>query len=98
MPFTKVQQFVDAEIYSGSDPEVANIDDIKERLAVLKEIKSDVDAMIKAAQEMAIEDGIAEMKPCQRPNGPNLAWWKANKPKSWAKYCTVSTYDRFTWK
>ena len=50
MPFTKVQQFVDAEIYSGSDPEVANVDDIKERLAVLKEIKSDVDAMIKAAQ------------------------------------------------
>jgi hypothetical protein len=54
--------------------------------------------MIKAAQEMAIEDGIAEMKPCQRTNVPNLAWWKANKPKSWAKYCTVSTYDRFSWK
>ena len=88
MPFTKMQQFVDAEVQTQSHAD---------RLAILKEIKSDIDAMIKATQELAVEDGLAEMKTCERTNVPNLSWWKANKPKSWAKYCTVSTYERFAW-
>ena len=88
MPFTKVQQFVDAEVQTQSHAD---------RLAILKEIKSDVEAMIKATQELAVEDGLAEMKTCERTNVPNLSWWKANKRKSWAKYCTVSTYERFAW-
>ena len=88
MPLTKVQKLVEKEAKTESHAD---------RLAVLKEIKSDIDAMIKATQELAVEDGIAEYKTCERTNLPNLSWWKANKPKSWAKYCTVSTYDRFSW-
>ena len=88
MPFTKMQQFVDAEVQTQSHAD---------RLAILKEIKSDVEAMITATQELAVEDGLAEMKTCQRTNVPNLSWWKANKPKSWEKYCTTSTYERFAW-
>tara|TARA_B100000900_G_scaffold340780_1_gene303673 strand:- start:70 stop:342 length:273 start_codon:yes stop_codon:yes gene_type:complete len=88
MPLTKVQKLVEKEAKTESHAD---------RLAVLKEIKSDIDAMIKATQELAVEDGIAEYKTCERTNVPNLSWWKANKPKSWAKYCTVSTYDRFSW-
>ena len=97
MPFTRVQQFVDAEIYGGSDPEVGCPDDPRDRLAVLKEIQNDVAALIQATKEMAVEDGIAEYKTFERTNVPNLSWWKATKPKSWARYCTISTYDRFTW-
>ena len=89
MPLTKVQKLVEKKAKTESHAD---------RLAVLKEIKSDIDAMIKATQELAVEDGIAEYKTCERTNVPNLSWWKANKPKSWAKYCTVSTYERFTWK
>ena len=88
MPFTKMQQFVDAETTSQG---------YEERLDILKEIKRDVEAMIAATQQLAVEDGLAEMKTCQRTNVPNLSWWKANKPKSWEKYCTTSTYQRFAW-
>ncbi len=88
MPLTKVQKLVEKEAKTESHAD---------RLAVLKEIKSDIDAMIKATQELAVEDGIAEYKTFERTNVPNLSWWKATKPQSWAKYCTVSTYDRFSW-
>ena len=53
MPFTKMQQFVDAETTSQG---------YEERLDILKEIKRDVEAMIKATQEMAVEDGEAYFK------------------------------------
>ena len=62
MPFTKVQQFVDAEIYGGSDPEVGCPEDPRDRLAVLKEIQNDVAALIQATKEMAVEDGLAYFK------------------------------------
>ena len=72
-------------------------EDLKSELALIDQIEKDLKALKKARRELAVEAGYAEMKTCERTNVPNLTWWKTNKPKSWAKYCTVSTYDRFTW-
>ncbi len=88
MPLTKIQKLVEKEAKTQSPAD---------RLTVLKEIKSDIDDMIKETQELAVKEGIAEYKTFERTNVPNLKWWKETKPQSWAKYCTISTYDRFSW-
>ena len=60
-------------------------------------IRNELKILETAVREMAIEDGHAEYVETTRTNTPNLAWWKKEKPRTWAKYCTLSPVKKFTW-
>ena len=89
---TTLQNLIEADSYGKDDKE-----DLRAELALIDRIEADLKALKTARRELAVESGYAEMTTVERINTPNLTWWRKNKPRSWAKYCTTSSYKRFTW-
>ena len=67
------------------------VKDIDKKIAKLKKQKD-------ALWAEAIDKDFAYYVQRTRTNTPNLTWWRENYPRSWEKYVTKSTYNKFTWK
>jgi hypothetical protein len=67
------------------------VKDIDKKIAKLKKQKD-------ALCAEAIDKDFAYYVQRTRTNTPNLTWWRENYPRSWEKYVTKSTYNKFAWK
>jgi predicted phage-related endonuclease len=67
------------------------VKDIDEKIAKLKKQRE-------ALCAEAIDKDFAYFVQRTRTNTPNLSWWREQYPRSWEKYVTKSTYNKFAWK
>jgi hypothetical protein len=67
------------------------VKDIDKKIAKLKKQRD-------ALCAEAIDKDFAYFVQRTRTNTPNLSWWREQYPRSWEKYVTKSTYNKFTWK
>jgi hypothetical protein len=67
------------------------VKDIDKKIAKLKKQRD-------ALCAEAIDKDFAYFVQRTRTNTPNLSWWREQYPRSWEKYVTKSTYNKFAWK
>ena len=72
--------------------------DIKDKLQAIDKKIAKLNKQKTALRAEAIELDFAYYVQTTRDIAPNLSWWKENRPKSWQRFASTTTVNKFTWK